>query len=238
MPAYSVHVDDPYEPSAVIVFAKSNIEARRQGASQLDCDEIGGLRCLREPWADAFEINRKIPAAEMLAHGWMLPCAGCEQIISDGGTVTRYNDDGQETEVDVDPVGTDHCAFCTPECKARHDEYRARCKRGERRFWAALAREALRKFPGITIDPEKTDAARWSGHHHRYFGTHSKSGRCRALCFVVAFSFPGSKYGGKYRYDLDYEATKGRRSLLIANGDLDAWNAFRSVMPPWRPRLP
>ncbi len=224
--AYSVTDPDPYDPGSCIVFANTDIEARKRGADLLNLDEIGGLKCQREPWADQYEAENKVPASEMLAHGWALTCCGCEQVMEDGGYVTRYGDDGEETEIDINPTGTQHCCFCTPECEAREREYRSRMKRGERRFWDALAREAQRKFPGITIDDER--GGKWSNHHHRYFGHHSKSGRCRALCFVVAFTFPGSKYGGKYRYDLDYEATKGRRSLFIANGDKDAWAAFQA----------
>lgn len=235
MPAYAVNDYDASEPTGCVVFAKSNIEARRKGASELDCDEIGGLTCVRAKWADEFEATGKIPAATMLANGWQLTCVGCDQILYEGGTVTRYDEDDNETEVDIDPVGTQHSPYCTPECRQRDHDQRARRKRGERRFWEALKREALRKFPGITIDPEKTDG-RWSGHHHRFFGWHRKSGRDRAICFEVKFTFPGAKYGGGYRYDLAYEATRGVRTLLIANADKDTWDAWiaaqREIKPP------
>lgn len=225
MPAYAVNVKDPYEPAGCVVFAPSDIVARRKAASELDCDEISGLSCRRAPWADEFEATRVIPATLMLANGWYLICAGCEQTISEDCTVTRYDDDGEEYEEDVNPVGTQHCVYCTPECQKRDKDERARRKRGERRFWSALAREALRKMPGITIDPDNTESG--SSRHHRYFGNHTKSNRDRAICFVVGFHFPGSKYGGSYRYDLDYEATKGTRQVLIANGDMEAWETFR-----------
>lgn len=42
MPAFTVQIDDPYEPAGCVVFAKTDIEARRKGARELDCDEIGG----------------------------------------------------------------------------------------------------------------------------------------------------------------------------------------------------
>lgn len=225
MPAFVVEDRDPYEPNAVIVFASSAIAARRKGARQLDHDEIGGLTCRRLKWADEYEEAKAVPAAVMLAHGWQMTCFGCDQIIYDGGFVTRYDENDEEYEVEVNPVGTQHCCYCTQECQKHDVDQRARRERGERRFWAALAREAMRKLPGITIDAEKGDSR--SRRHHRYFGVHTKSGRDRALCFVVRFSFPGSKYGGSYRYDLHYEATKGERQILIANGDMEAWEAFR-----------
>jgi len=227
MPAFVVEDGDIYEPGAVIVFATSDIVARRKGAAQLGHDEIGGLTCRRVKWADEFEEAKAVPATAMLANGWSLTCSGCEQLIYDGGTVTRYTEDDEEYEEEVNPVGTQHCCYCSPECQKRDHDERARRKRGELRFWHALAREAVRKLPGITIEPEKTEGV-WSGHHHRYFGAHTKSGRDRALCFVVRFTFPGSKYGGSYRYDLDYEASRGERQVLIANGDMAAWEAFRS----------
>ncbi|CAN1724401.1 putative C2H2-type domain-containing protein [Hyphomicrobium sp. 1Nfss2.1] len=231
MPAFVVEDGDPYEPGAVIVFAPSDIVARRKAASQLDHDEIGGLSCRRLKWADEYEEAKAVPATAMLAHGWQLTCCGCEQLIYDGGVVARYDENGEEYEEDVDPVGTQHSCYCTAACQKRDEDEQARRKRGERRFWNALAREAMCKLPGITIEPEKTEGV-WSGHHHRYFGAHSKSGRDRALCFVVRFTFPGSKYGGSYRYDLGYEATKGERQILIANGDMAAWEAFRDNSTP------
>lgn len=234
MPAYAINDYDAYEPSGVVLFAKSNIEARRRGAAKLNCDEIGGLSCVRAPWADEFEATGIIPAAVMLANGWILSCGGCDQMICGGSTVTRWvkNDDGEEEEVeiDVDPVGSQHSAFCTPECRDRELWRRAWMRRGDRRCFEVFKRELLRKYPCVTIDPDKPEDQRWSGHHHRYFGVHSKSKRGRAICFVVKFTFPGAKYGGSYRYDLDYEATKGKRQVLIANHDVDAWRAFCGVV--------
>lgn len=220
MPAFAVNDFDAGEPRGCIVFAKSNIEARRLGASELDLDEIGGLSCCRARWADQYEPSRIVPAAVMLANNWVLVCAGCEQIIYEGGTVSRWVEtaDGEteEVEIDVDPVGTQHAAYCTPECRDREVWRRAWMKRGDRRCLEVFKRELLRRHPGVVV----------RGDHHCYFGTHSKSGRGRALCFVVRFDFPGSKYGGSYRYDLGYEAARGKREVLIANGDVDAWHAF------------
>lgn len=227
MPAFTVKIGDPYESAGCVVFAKTDIEARRKGARELDCDEIGGLECRRAKWADEYEPMGYVPATAMLANNWYLTCCGCDQTIYDGGEITRYDEDGQEYEVEVNPVDHGRYVYCSPECRDKDLSDRARRKRGERRFWEALKREALRKLPGITIEPE-TPGAVYSGHHHRYFGHHTKSRRDRALCFVVGFSFPGSKYGGKYRYDLDYDDTRGKRQILIAIGDMEAWEAFRS----------
>jgi hypothetical protein len=223
MPAFTVQIDDWYEPQACIVFAPSDIVARRKGAAELDWEGIGGLKCHRTQWADEYEPTGVVPATAMLANGWSLTCFGCDQTIYDGGTVTRYTEDDEEYEEEVHPIGTQHCCYCSVECEQRYLTERARRKRGERRFWAALAREAMRKFPGVVVSEAQ------NSHHHKYFGAHSKSGRDRALCFVVGFTFPGSRYGGSYRYDLDYEATKGERQVLIANGDMAAWEAFRST---------
>lgn len=229
MPAFAVNDYDACEPRGCVVFAKSNIEARRRGASELDCDEICGLSCRRAEWADEFEASKSVPAEVMLANGWQLTCSGCDQIIYDGGTVTRWVDD-EEVEIGVAPVGTQHYAFCTPECHASETFRRAWMKRGDRRCFEVFKREVMRKLPGVTIDPDKPADERWSGHHHRYFGHHSKSKRGRAICFVVHFTFPGSKYGGSYRYDLGYEDKRGKRQVLIANGDMDAWRAFRGEL--------
>lgn len=225
MPAYAVNDYESDEPKGVVLFAKSNIEARRLGASALDCDEIGGLSCCRAPWADEFEASRVVPAEVMLAYGWHLTCSGCDQCLYDGGTVTRWDDD-EETEVDIDPVGTQDAAYCTPECRDRDLWRRAWMRRGDRRCFEVFKREMLRRYPGVTVEPDKPAGERWSGHHHRYFGHHSKSGRGRAICFVVRFMFPGAQYGGSYRYDLGYEDRRGARQILVARADHDAWQTF------------
>lgn len=237
--AFSVSDGEDSEGRGCILFAKSNIEARRKGANVLDCDGIGGLTCRRATWADEFAAVGSVPAAVMIANGWWLECCGCQQMINDGGTVSRWiqNEAGEdvETEVDVEPVGSQFSAFCTPECRDREMWRRAWAKRGDRRCFEVFKRELLRQYPEVTIDPEKSSDERWSDHHHRYFGRHSKSGLGRALCFVVCFSFPGAKYGGSYRYDLDYGAMRGKRQILIANHDQEAWRVFCAGMSSGRP---
>lgn len=191
--AFAVSDGEDSEGRGCILFAKSNIEARRKGANVLDCDGIGGLTCRRATWADEFAAVGSVPAAVMIANGWW------------------------------------------PECRDREMWRRAWAKRGDRRCFEVFKRELLRQYPEVTIDPEKSSDERWSGHHHRYFGRHSKSGRGRALCFVVCFSFPGAEYGGSYRYDLDYGATRGKRQILIANHDQEAWRVFCAGMSSGRP---
>lgn len=219
MPAYSVHDTTDSDGEGCIVFAKTSIEAKRRALRELDHDEIAGLKAQRETWADGYEASGVVPAADMIARGWTLECVGCEQQIFD--TVTRYGDDGEEFEVETNPCGTQHAAYCTPECRDRDRAQRARRKRGDRRCFGVFKRELARKLPGAVI------AADDSPDHHRYFGAHSKSGFDRALCFIVAFDFPGRKHAlAKYRYDLDYGDTRGKRRVLVAAGDLDAWNAW------------
>lgn len=200
---------------SVILFAKSDIEARRLAASHLDQDSIAGLFCKRAPWADRYEKANAIPAAVMLDHGWNLSCTGCDQWIADG----IEDDDGNE--VDLAPVGTQFAPYCTSACRDRYLAEKAMRKRGERRCWQVFKRELLRKFPGVTVEAED------SSHHHRYCGGHSKSKRSRANCFRVAFKFPGAKYVASYCYDLPYADLRGKRWLLIPNGDLDAWEEFK-----------
>ena len=225
MPAYAINDFDADEPCGVVLFAKSNIEARRRGASALNIDEIGGLSCCRAPWADEYEADGIVPASVMIDNGWKITCSGCDQWIDGDGTVSRFID-GQEVEVDVDVVGTQHSAYCTPECRDQDRWRRAWMQRGERRCFEVFKRELLRLHPGVSVDPEKPTDERWSGHHHRYFSRHSKSGRGRAICFVVRFTFPGAKYGGSYRYDLGYQDARGSRTLFIANADHEAWAQF------------
>lgn len=219
MPAFAVHDTTDSDGEGCIVFAKTSIEAKRRAMRWLDHDEIAGLSAKRAKWADVHEAAGVVPAADMVAHGWTLTCTGCDQQIFD--TVTRYGDDGEEYEVETDPCGSQHSAYCAPDCRARDLAQRDRRRRGNRRCFELFKRELARKLPGAAILPDDSDD------HHRYFGRHSKSGFDRALCFVVAFDFPGCRHAhAKYRYDLDYDDTRGKRRVMVANGDLDAWTAW------------
>lgn len=228
--AYAVSNDDG---DGIILFAKSDIEARRKGANDLDHDDISGLSCRRVPWADQYADTGIVPAADMIDAGWWLECRGCERRI-DGDEM----EDGNGDYYDPEPCGTQHAPYCTPQCQERYLRARARIKRAERRAFEVLKRELLRKIPGITIDPMKTEPSQpgsiITGSHHSYV-SRENDGTERIICVVVGFKFPGSRYGGSYRYDrrdpqhrYSGPATR-KRHLAIANGDKEAWDQFRGA---------
>lgn len=62
------------EYMGAVIFAKSNIEARRLSANEFNEGEIGGMQVKRAPWADKYGSRSKIPISVMVDHGWHFEC--------------------------------------------------------------------------------------------------------------------------------------------------------------------
>ncbi len=73
--AYAVLEDS--ESTGGIVFARSNVEARRIGAAIYHDGEFSGRHCNRVPWADAYEPEGNVPASVCIDNGWHFECCGC-----------------------------------------------------------------------------------------------------------------------------------------------------------------
>ncbi len=80
MKAYAVQED--YEGTGAIIFAKHAIQARRWGANEFNGGELGGMTCRRAPWADQYAPG-PIPAEVMMEHGWSFLCVRCERRVLD-----------------------------------------------------------------------------------------------------------------------------------------------------------
>ena len=76
-------VTEECDNNGSIMFAATNIEARRRGADRYNDGELRGISCRRAPWADRFAESGKVPAKVMIAHGWHFDCCGCGATIDE-----------------------------------------------------------------------------------------------------------------------------------------------------------
>jgi hypothetical protein len=213
--AYSVQ--DHEEHIGVIVFAKSNIVARRMGALQLRfCDEISGLECKRCSWADEFSTTGKVPLSIAVQHGWRFECLGC------GICIDNYDEsfDDDDNCIQLNPTGHMGFPFCTPECLNEYKSKQERTKTIEKERIDFLTQELLEKIPEAEITRT----------HAYVYWVDFKKDEYKIEQSFVEFSFPGAKYGGgKYGNNIHY-ATRDKYEIVmtICQGDLDAFNMLPS----------
>ena len=105
---------EPYESTGAIIFARSNIEARRWSANEFHDDDIGGMSVKRAPWADKYGSRGKIPIADMVDHGWNFECMWSgNRIDSDlyENPREKYNEETKTWEEDDFFIGFGHVIF-------------------------------------------------------------------------------------------------------------------------------
>lgn len=109
--AYEVR--DPNEGDCVVVFARHNVVARREGALELgiEFDEVES--CTRAPAFDQYNPG-PVPLHATLAAGWWHGCCGCGISFDADG----YRDGwGLKSDLACAPIadGADYC-YCSPAC--------------------------------------------------------------------------------------------------------------------------
>lgn len=80
LPPKAFCVTDEAEGRSVVVFAKHNIVARRQGAGELDT-EFDSVSCRRAPNFDSFYPG-PVPVATKLQAGWHFECCHCQKQVT------------------------------------------------------------------------------------------------------------------------------------------------------------
>lgn len=201
--AFQVDNEDYDGLRSVVAFAKSAVEARRRGASQLDIEFESVGSCRRKPEFDTYAERGFVPVEVLIGYGWRYECTGCYQMVSE---------DGETEEGDpLEPVYTDHDVWCSPRCKAVYDRECYMRKRIADMAKAAMFRMFAKRYPEATI----------KGYH-----VHSRGSKI--IQALVYFNFPGSKYGGTFRFRCESsKATRDNPDLTVAHGDLDAWHSYR-----------
>lgn len=79
--------DDEYHAESHVVWAATPGKAKALLAAEHD-REFTEMRVSRVPWADKYGDSKRIPAKELLSHGWWLYCSNCgTQVYDDEATV-------------------------------------------------------------------------------------------------------------------------------------------------------
>lgn len=230
-------VNETYEETGGIVFAKHAIVARRIGAGQYADGEFSGVRCRRAPWADHCAETGIVPVSLMVDHGWHFECTGCGRRI-DTDMAWIYEDGGEDPETTDEAsrykgwtpdaiIGTqDSMVFCDQRCHDEHQAYEAERTRVQNRWIERFKKIVLRRFPDAQLvnDPE-----RYRGYHHAF--ACKRNGRWHIDQVIVAFEYPGMKYGAahlEYRWqDQNWLRKRAEKPhFTCCGGDKDAFEAW------------
>lgn len=204
-------VQDADEGTGGIVFAKSNVAARRQGANEYNNGEFGGLRVQRQAWADQYAPG-PVPFTELFARGWYQECCGCGDRIEDGA------EDRHGKPMVFNIVEDKNGIFCRPRCRQVFLTERRHRKAAEDRAKAWLREFVL----------EKLGLVEFVGSDHA-FVQRSRPGWI-ASQVIVRFSYPGATLGpASCRFERRHHGLIGPVQPLFycPSGDLGAFAAFR-----------
>lgn len=79
--------DDEFYGESYVVWAATTGKAKALLAGEHD-QEFTELRVRRLPWADKYGDSKRIPAKELLSHGWWMYCSNCgTHVYDDTATV-------------------------------------------------------------------------------------------------------------------------------------------------------
>lgn len=217
--AFSVLETD--EHTGGIVFAKSNIEARRVGAARYGGGEISGWRVERMKGLDKF-AETGVPASLLVWDGWHFECWGCGMRICDD-TLT---DSGRSPD---DVVGKESGrVFCCHACRIQSLAETAAREAFGAAFLDMMEDRISKRFPGADISFD-------GGGRHVYIPRDDPPYVIAEA--HVAFKFPGMKIGParlEYRHEGRFGARligPVRLEFRCCAGDVEAFEAFAVAYP-------
>jgi len=216
--AYTYNETDEW--TGGVVFARSNIEARRMGANLLNMDEIGGLTVQRRPDFDQY-ADTGVPARVLVEEGWWLECFGCDLRISDCGM--------EDAGLPVSGiVGYEQGrVYCSHTCRMESQAEDAARDAFGKAFLDMLQDVVRSRFPGAAIHFG-------DGRHHAYVPRYWPLVVQQAS---VEFDWPGQKIGPaslEYRHAGDHGRPligPVRPEFRCCYGDREAFEAFAAAHP-------
>lgn len=214
MGAYSYLETD--ESTGGIVFAQSNIEARRIGANLLDMDGIGGMEVKRRADLDKYEASG-VPAWMLVSEGWHFECCGCGMSIDD----CTMEDAGLPV---TGVVGVESGRiYCSHACRMAYLARDAASKAFGEAFLDMLRDMVRSRFP---------DADHCFGEYQTHVYVPQWVDPLVVKQAQVKFAFPGMKIGPaslQYRHEGKHgSALIGpvRPDFYCCTGDREAFEAF------------
>lgn len=209
---------ETYECQGGVVFAETNLAARKIAAYEWNGDELGGLSVRRAPDLDKY-YGKGVPAWELIVnHGWHWDgCRNCGQYLEYDALI----DEGKDP---TNVVGYDGgMVFCDEGCKDAYTKDEEEKDAAGNAFLSAMISRLRRRFGDIDI---------MRTHHF----TTKRDGHCITEQAIVEFDFPGRKYAhASWRYSNDYYRSCERLmpcsiGLTCSNGDRETFEEWaRSV---------
>lgn len=201
------------ENTGGIVFAKTNAQARRIGASRFSDGDFDSVSCRRAPYADHCVGIGGVPASLLIENGWHFECSWSGERID----LDMLDERGLYVE---DVVGDQEgLVFLNSVYEAEFWLEQARRAHFAKRSTRRLQQFVLAKFPDAKLLPKARFDAGASVHCGKVILRH-----CR-----VPFDFPGQQIGPA---SLDYNRDrKGERKLgfRCCSGDREAFEAWAAA---------
>lgn len=209
-------VSEPYGDHSAIVFAKSNIEARKWGASEWNDGELGGLICHRCPGFDKFS-ETGVPASKMIEMGWWFECYNC------GCKIDADDYDKRGIKLD-DVIGTQHSSvYCNAQCRDDHYARKSREKTVGDEFLEMMRHRVIARFGSVDFV---------TGAFHEHMFAQEVEGVVIIQGAFVSFNFPGQKIGpASVHYDPGYGIGPQRIEPRCCFGDKQAFEEWADKSP-------
>lgn len=227
---------EPYENTGAVIFAKSNIEARRRSADEFHDSDIAGMSVKRAPWADKYGARHKVPIKDMVAHGWHFECCWSgiriDEYIYDYGVEVydeeKDEDVWDETVKGKEPIGFQEslCFACQEYADAYYEDDRKRkmFEEEQLKYYRGLV---LKNFPdAILVDSEN----RYGWREHIYSIKVVGSDLRVVEQVRIPFAFPGMMHSASleiYRNSVNYEKLGPLfPAFYCANGDKERFQTW------------
>ncbi|AOR78629.1 hypothetical protein BES08_10820 [Novosphingobium resinovorum] len=210
------------ESTGGVIYARSAIAARREGANEYADGDFSYVTCHRAPWADAYH-GKALDVGLMILHGWHFECSGC------GGRIDEDMLDEKQIEPD-DVIGHQHsAAYCDARCEAGAALEKAQAEHVQKRWLRRFAKIVKRRFPDAVPELKHAYAILRDGRHVIEQVT-------------VSFDFPGRQhwpaeltwrrrrdYAGGYRRRAPQPHASNKPTWQCASGDREAFEAYAAA---------
>lgn len=233
--AYSCMETESGEWTGAIIFAKSNLEARKEAANDFNNGELGGLQVKRAPWADEYGARHKVPISEMIHHGWHFECHWSGQTINletyEYG-IEIYNQETKEYHVDESTIRREPVGFqegCVFACQEYADNWQL-SKKIEQEFnetqLEIYKQMILDQLPDAKfLNEDGYQKRQWIGSRDAKTGDFLGLGERVLSEFHIPIDFPGKKHWAalEFRQPRYSEIGPTRPQFISASGDHEAF---------------
>jgi len=198
---------EPEEHTGGVIFAKSNIEARKWAAREWNDGELAGMSVKRAPWADKYGSDNNVPISVMVDNGWHFECAWSglridSDLYNEPQAVKNEETGKWEDDnflIGKEPVGFQNdLLFACQEYRDLYKKEQQRRKEYEEEMKSLYRGYVLSKLPeAVLVDSKEFGkgeyiwAQFWEG---IYYVTHA----------TIPFEFPGMKHWAAFKIEQKY----------------------------------